>query len=158
MKRPSPKSSRANAADDARLWTQDQARAAAPYLASILRSVREHNLEIRFAEQALARMSRQPGRPTRQELITQEDTRRSLELQRRLLAEAADELESIGGIPVDPAQGLLLLPFAHQDRLAWFIFDLFDPNPIRWWRYSEDPEDHRRPLTPAQSGLIEVSA
>ena len=158
MKRPSRKSSRANVTDDARLWTQDQARSAAPYLASVLRSVREHSLEIRSAERILARMTNRPGRPDRTALIAQEETRRGLEVQRRQLSDAAHELEAIGCIPLDAVQGLVLLPFNHEDRLAWYVFDLFDPNPLRWWRFSEDPEDYRRPLTPAQSGLIEVSA
>ncbi len=156
MKRPSRKSADSEPAE-ARLWTQSQARSAAPYLASILRSLREHTLEVRSIEGRLRQLENRPGRPNRTVLIAIDDGKRELETQRRQLAQAAHELEGVGAIPLDPIQGLALLPFNHDNRLAWYIFDLFDPTPMRWWRYQDDPEALRRPLTSEQSGLIEVS-
>jgi hypothetical protein len=153
MKRPSRKSARAAATAEARLWTQTQARAAVPYLGSVLRSLREHALDIQARQRRLARLENLPGRPNRGRLITIDDTKQELERHRLQLAETARELEALGASLLDPIQGLALLPFAHEQHLAWFIFDLFDANPLRWWRYQDDPEDFRRPITAAQSGV-----
>jgi hypothetical protein len=151
MKRPSRKSGRAGATAEARLWTQKQARQAVPYLGSVLRSLREHALDIQARQRRLARLENLPGRPNRNRLITIDETKTELERHRRNLAETAGELESLGASLADPIQGLALLPFAHEQRLAWFVFDLFDPNPLRWWRYQDDPDDFRRPITAAQA-------
>src|SRR5438034_1067731 len=110
MKRPSRKSARAAAAE-ARLWTQSQARAAAPYLGSVLRSLREHALEIQAQQRRLAHLDGLPGRPSRGTLIALADTRRDLDHARRQLAETAEELEALGASLVDPVQGLAQLAF-----------------------------------------------
>jgi len=157
MKRPSRKSRRAALAEP-RLWTQTQARSAIPYLTSVLRSLREHALEVQSAERRLTRLEQRPGRPDRAALIAADETRRDLDGRRQQLAQTAHELEAVGAIPLDPVQGQAVLPFTHDNRLAWYVFDLFDSNPLRWWRYQEDPDDFRRPLTSAQSGSLEASA
>lgn len=151
MKRPSRKSARSSATAEARLWTQQQARKVVPYLSSVLHSLREHALEIQAGQIRLARLEKAPGRPTRTQLINISDTRTDLDRQRRRLVETAEELQNLGASLVDPVQGVALLPFTHEKRLAWFVFDLFDTNPLRWWRYQDDPDDFRRPLTAAQS-------
>src|SRR5262245_46118962 len=55
------------------VWTYEQARQAQPYLASILRSLRDHLLEARFHERDAERLARRAGRPTRADLIAQEE-------------------------------------------------------------------------------------
>ena len=49
--------------------------------------------------------------------------------------------------PLDAVQGMALVPFVHDDQAAWYVFDLFDSQPIRSWCYQSDPEETRRPLT-----------
>ena len=53
----------------------------------------------------------------------------------------------------NPTRGQALIPFVHQEQLAWYIFDLFDPKLFRFWRYQTDPEDTRRPITAREQGL-----
>ena len=57
------------------------------------------------------------------------------------------ELLDLNVYCLDPVHGLALLPFAHADQLAWFVFDLFEPDPLRFWRYHTDPLATRRPLS-----------
>ena len=40
--------------------------------------------------------------------------------------------------------------FVQDDQPAWYVFDLFDSQPIRSWRYRRDPEATRRPLAAPQ--------
>jgi hypothetical protein len=72
------------------------------------------------------------------------------------LARAHDEQDSVGRelaaldvVPIDPMQGTALVPFVQDDQLAWFVFDLFDANHYRFWRFQTDPESTRRRLTPS---------
>ena len=53
--------------------------------------------------------------------------------------------------PHDPGRGVALVPFLQDNQPAWYVFDLFDSQPIRSWRYQSDPEATRRPLTAPQS-------
>jgi len=46
------------------------------------------------------------------------------------------------------------VPFVHDGELAWYIFDLFDGNHFRFWRYQSDPEETRRPITVGQEGSV----
>ena len=39
------------------------------------------------------------------------------------------------------------MPFVHDGKPAWYVFDLFDSQPIRSWRYQSDPDETRRTLT-----------
>ena len=36
--------------------------------------------------------------------------------------------------------------FKREKKLSWFIFDLFDEQPLCHWRYQDDPVDVRRPI------------
>jgi hypothetical protein len=60
--------------------------------------------------------------------------------------EAREELEGLGIACLDPNQGTAWIPFSHDNQLAWFVFDLFDGEPIRFWRYQTDPLETRRPV------------
>lgn len=128
------------------VWTYEQARAAIPYLASILRSVRERRLEAVRWQHVARKQAQTPGRPGRGALIHYEETQREARLADDRLNEALHELLDMDVYSVDPVQGLALIPFVHDERLAWFIYDLFDRDPIRFWRYHTDSLDTRRPI------------
>jgi hypothetical protein len=51
----------------------------------------------------------------------------------------------------DALQGVALVPFVHEDQLAWFVYDIHDTAGLRFWRYHSDSEDTRRRLTAAQT-------
>ncbi len=57
---------------------------------------------------------------------------------------------------LDPVHGQALVPFVHEEQLAWYVFDLFDPQPLRFWRFQSDPDETRRPLTQRQHGRVEA--
>ncbi len=66
------------------------------------------------------------------------------------MQEALEELENLHVFSLDPFRGTALIPFLHEDQGAWYIFDLFDPKPMRFWRFQGDPEDTCRPITSLQ--------
>jgi len=133
-----------------RLWSFDQAQAAVPYLASIVRSLREHTLDIQNLRRRQTNLEDLPGRPNRKTLILQEDTRRDLIRAEDEYATALAELEALDIQLLDAQKGQALVPFVHDDQLAWYIFDVFDNQPIRAWRYQSDPDETRRKLTASQ--------
>ncbi len=133
-----------------RLWTFDQAQAVVPYIGSIVRSLREHALNIQTVRRKLSSLEEQPGRPDRRALITIEECKRDLQRAEEDNAQALAELESLDVQLLDAIRGQVLVPFVHDDQLAWYIFDLFDSQPIRAWRYQSDPDETRRKLTTSQ--------
>jgi hypothetical protein len=133
-----------------RLWTFEEAQAAVPYLSSVARSLREHHLEIISKRRELQTFADRPGRPDRKALIAEQEARRDLQKAEQDYQEAMEELGELDVQPLDPAQGTALVPFVHDDQLAWYVFDLFDSQPIRSWRYQSDPDETRRKLTAAQ--------
>lgn len=135
-----------------RLWTQAKAKAARPYLVSVMRSLREHLLEAMCQRQTLQRVQNKPGRPDRATLIALQEVEQLADRAEEEFQEAAEELWALDIYPVDGIQGLAQVPFAHEDQLAWYLFDLFDPVPFRFWRFQSDPEDTRRPITTLQAG------
>jgi hypothetical protein len=130
-----------------RLWTLAEARAAAPYIASVARSIREYALEARNQRRLLKSLSDQPGRPDRTALIAWDDANRDLARAEDQLREAMDELDALDICCLDPIAGQVLVPFVQDEQLAWYIFDLFDAHYFRSWRYQSDPEETRRKLT-----------
>jgi len=133
-----------------RLWTFEEARAAIPYFSSVARSLREHFLEILNKRREVQTFADRPGRLDRKALIEEQDVRRDLQKSEADYQEALEELAELDVQPLDPAQGTALVPFVHDDQLAWYVFDLFDSQPIRSWRYQSDPDETRRKLTAAQ--------
>jgi hypothetical protein len=129
-----------------RFWTYDQAQAAVPYIASILRSIREHNLDLAAAERRIRVLDGRPGRPDRTTLIALHDAKQEADRISTQLEHALDELDDLDATCIDPLHGLALLPFLHDDQLAWYVFDLFDREPLRFWRYQTDPLETRRPI------------
>lgn len=134
-----------------RLWTFEQAQAALPYIASILRSVREHMLEVQAQQRLLKKFEQRPGRPDRTTLIDQDEARRAQDRAKDELRKSAGELTDLDVVLQDPLQGTALVPFLYDEQLAWFIYDLHDEKGLRFWRYHSDSEETRRRLTSAQT-------
>ena len=86
-------------------------------------------------------------RPDHKALIEEQEARRDLLRAEQDYRDALEELSALGVQPLHAVQGMALVPFVHDDQSAWYIFDLFDSQPIRSWCYQSDPEQTRRPLT-----------
>ena len=134
-----------------RLWTFAAAQAAVPYFSSVARSLREHYLAILAKCRAVQLFTERHGRPGRQALIAEQEARRDLHKAEQGYQGAREELSELNVHPLDPGRGLALVPFVQDDRPAWYVFDLFDSQPIRSWRYQSDPDGTRRPLAAPQS-------
>jgi hypothetical protein len=130
-----------------RLWTLAEALAATPYLTSVLRSLREHHVEAQCQNRTARRIGERPGRLDRTGRIQQQEAARAAGRSQDRFQQALDELQALDVYCLDPLQGLALIPFVHDDQLAWFVFDLFDSKPLRCWRYHNDPLETRRPLS-----------
>src|SRR4051812_33276813 len=117
------------------LWTHARAQAACPYIRSIVASLREHFLAMQSASKRLAQQEARPGRPTRQDLIARHDLTLELHKAEEQLEEASAELDALNIFVLHPTEGQVLLPFVHNDQLAWYVFDLFDAKPMRFWRF-----------------------
>jgi len=134
------------------VWSLNQARAAIPYLTSVLRSMREHVLQALAASHRARRLAAKPGRSSRKDLIASQEAEQEARQAESRFQEAAGELEELDVFTLDPVRGQALIPFVQEEQLAWFIFDLFDNKPFRFWRFQSDPDDTRRPITPTQQG------
>jgi hypothetical protein len=134
-----------------RPWAFAEAQAAVPYLSSLARSLREHYLAILAKRREVQRLTGRHGRPDRQALIAEQEARRDLHEAEQDYQGALEELSELGVRPHDPGQGVALVPFLQDNQPAWYVFELFDSQPIRSWRYQSDPEQTRRPLTAPQS-------
>jgi hypothetical protein len=139
------------------VYTYVQAQSVAPYVASIVRTLRDDTVEGLIHRRTLQRMEQRPGRPDRVALIAKQDLDRDAGRAEDRAREATAELQRMDVYPLDPVQGLVVVPFVHEEQLAWYVFDLFDAEPLRFWRFQTDSEDTRRPVTAAQSGVVEVA-
>ena len=128
------------------LWTLPQARAAASYLAAVLGSIRESWLEAVRKEVFAQRLAAKPGRSDRKRLIDEQQAFAEAGSAHQRYLEAREELEGLGIASLDPNQGMAWIPFSYDNQLAWFVFDLFDSEPIRFWRYQTDSLETRRPV------------
>jgi Uncharacterized conserved protein (DUF2203) len=129
------------------VWTHTQARNLVPYLKSVMASVREHKLAEQQHRLAAQRLAERPKRPDREALITLEETRRSAEQAADAFDASLEELQALDIYCLDPIAGQALVPTVHEDQLAWFVYDHFDNEPLRFWRYHTDPLEMRRPMT-----------
>jgi hypothetical protein len=132
-----------------RTWTYDQAKKALPYLASVMGSVREHWIEAQRLDRQARGLAAQPGRPDRKRLLVQEQTNRQAQEALEAFRDAQDELNELDVFCTDPVRGEAVIPFVHQKELGWFIYERYDPDPIRFWRLHTDPLDTRRPIAEA---------
>jgi hypothetical protein len=130
-----------------RLWTFGGARKAVPYLRSLVQSLRDDWLELRQCQEKIARLEARPGRTDRDVLILLDDSRRDLQRAQAKLEETVEEMVAISAYGVDPAAGLAVVPFFHDNTLAWLVFDLFDPQGLAGWRLHSDPLETRRLLS-----------
>jgi hypothetical protein len=135
------------------VWTYEQARRVLPYVASIMRSLREYCLEAQQQQLTAQRMAERPGRPDRTAILAHTAVVEAGQEAEKHFHEALDELHELDIYCLDPTAGLALIPFAMEDRLAWYVFDLFDrSDPIRFWRYHQDSLETRRPIAEALAG------
>ncbi len=155
MKRPSGKArKRRNAVQ---VWTHSQALAIVPYVKSIMATLREQQLKSQQSHLTARRLAERPGRPSREVLIAQAEARREADQADAAFDDAAAELEALDIYSLDPVGGVALVPTVHEDQLAWFVYDHFDAEPLRFWRYHTDPLDMRRPLSELQTAPTESS-
>ena len=133
-----------------RLWTHARALAALPYVAPVLRSLREHWLEMRTHRQRARRLTARRGRPDTAALIAQQEAQQEASRAGAAYAEALRELQTLEITCVDPVRGEALFPITHKKKLAWLLYDLFDDQPLRYWRYQDDPAETRRPVAAAE--------
>jgi hypothetical protein len=135
-----------------RVWTFTQAEAAVPYITSVVRSLREHALAALTARRRVLALEARPGRPDRAALIERQDAQRDCDAAEHAARDAADELAALDVLCLDAVKGHAAIPFVHDEQLAWYVFDLFDVPPLRFWRFQSDPADTRRPITAQQHG------
>src|SRR5437016_5355260 len=133
-------------------WTHEQAQAALPYLASILRSLREYQLEWHNQQRQARQLANRPGRPDRNRLIRQQDALQAVQRAQDSFQAALEELHALDIYCLDPIRGEALIPFVQAEQLAWFVYDLFDEQPLRFWRYHTDELEKRRTIVEVLEG------
>jgi hypothetical protein len=119
-----------------------------------MRSLREHWLELLAGKLRLERLDALEGRADRQRLVLREEALEEAHGAGVNCDETLDELMALDIYCLDPALGLALIPFAHGNQLAWFIFDLFSTQGIPAWQFLGDAPKTRRPL----AGISESTA
>jgi hypothetical protein len=129
------------------MWTLEEAQAAVPYFSSVARSLREHYLKFLAKRREVQTFTERHRRPDRKALIEEQEARRDLQKAEQDYRDALEELGELNVLPFDLGQGMVLVPFVQDHQLAWYVFDLFDSQPIRSWRYHSDPDETRRALT-----------
>jgi hypothetical protein len=112
----------------------------------VVRSLREHWLDLQSARRQIQRLDSRPGQPDRQTLIQRTIAVKEVDQADLNLEETLDDLKAIDVFCLDPAEGLALIPFGKGDELAWYVFDLFSPQGLEAWRFHGDPLERRRPL------------
>ena len=101
-----------------RLWALKEAQAAVPYLSSLARSLREHYLEVLAKRREVQLLTERHGRPIRTALIAQQEARRDLHEAEQDYQSALEELSELNVHPVDPGQGMALVPFVQDNQPA----------------------------------------
>src|SRR5262245_43888286 len=114
------------------VWTYEQARSALPYLASILRSLRDYQLEWQFEHRRASQLAQRSGRPKRNALIGHQEALQAAQRAQDHFQAALDELHRLDVYCLDPVRGEALIPFVYTNQLAWFVYDLFDDQPLRF--------------------------
>jgi hypothetical protein len=131
------------------VWSLEETRQASRYISAILRSLRDSILDVQQKELTAERLAKKPGRPDRRRILEQEGAWREAREASDCFQEYLDELHSLDVYCLDPIQGQALVPFARNDQLAWYVYDLFDSQHVRFWRYHNDPPETRRPVAEA---------
>jgi hypothetical protein len=128
------------------VWTLSESTAAVPYIASVVRSLRDHWLDASAKHRLADRLDAAPGRPDRNLLIAKAEAIREAQEANDRYLDARNELASLDIYCIEPTRGEAMVGFLNENQLAWFIFDLFDSLPFQYWRYHNDPLDMRRPI------------
>jgi hypothetical protein len=130
-------------------WTYERALEVLPYLDRLMQSLRENWIEARSQHRRAQTLAQRQGRPNRQALIAHQEAQRATQRAGDLFEETFRELQELGIFCSDPIRGEALLPFIHADQPAWFIYDLFDSDRLRYWRYHHEAAETRRPVVEA---------
>ena len=130
-----------------RMWSYPNAVKAIPYIRSLVQSLREGWIALRQAQQDIERTKARPGRPNRDTLIRLDESQREIERAEANLEEIVNDMAALSAYSIDPGAGLAVIPFLQRQELAWYVFDLFDPQGIAAWRLYSDPLELRRPLS-----------
>ena len=128
------------------LWSFPQAQKAMPYLRSVTRSLREHWLELQTKRLEFDRLSHRPGRPDRTAILASARADEEKTQAEDRFTDALNELMGIDVYLLDPVRGVAFVPFQKEEELAWFVFDLFDSDDLKTWRFHQDPLEMRRPI------------
>ena len=129
-----------------RLWNYPQAHKALPYLRSVTQSLRDHWLEAQGKRREVDRLSRRPGRPDRTTMIAGARASEEKNQAEDRFTDALNELLGIDVYLLDPVRGVAFIPFQKEEELAWFVFDLFESDGLKSWRFHQDPLETRRPI------------
>jgi hypothetical protein len=117
-----------------------------------MQSLREHWLDAQRHELRARRLAEKRGRPDRATILAQEQETWEGQQAKERFNEAYQELQDIEVFCLDPNQGVGVIPFVHDEKLAWLIYDLFAGDELRHWRYHDDPLEMRRPIAEALEG------
>jgi hypothetical protein len=131
------------------VWTYEHAIRTLPYLTSIVGSLREHRLQALTLDRQAKQLANRPGRPDRNALLAYQEAVQEAQAASERFEDALADLLVLDIFCTDPLRGEAIIPFVHDNQLAWFLFDLFDPNPLSYWRYHTDPLETRRPIAEA---------
>lgn len=129
------------------LWNYQQAHKALPYLRSIAGSLRDHWLEAQRKRVELKRLAEKPGRPGRGAILASQSADQEKTEAEDRFADALNELMGIDVYLLDPVRGVAFIPFQKDEELAWFVFDYFDSDTLKTWRFHQDPLELCRPIT-----------
>jgi len=137
-----------------RLWTITEAIKAVPYLRGLTQSLRDNWIELRQAQETVRRTESRPKCSDRDSLIRLTESNRDVARAEGKLQETINEMVALSAYCLDPVAGLAVIPFRRNEVLAWFVFDLFDPQGVIAWRFHTDPPAKRRPLTDLDHGQL----
>jgi hypothetical protein len=109
-------------------------------------SLRDCQLEAQNYSLKAKRLADQPGHANRERLLAEREATQCADEATERFQKALADLHTLDIYCLDALRGLALIPFVHDNQLAWFIFDLFEPEPFSEWRYHQDPLETRRPI------------
>lgn len=132
-----------------KLWDYPRVQKSLPYLRSLATSLREHWLDANSKRIDEERLVGKPGRVDRDRILATASATREKEIAEEQFNDDIKEMLSLDVYPVDAVQGVVFIPFAKNEELAWFVFDLFDETNLPGWRFHHDPMETRRPLPEA---------
>src|SRR5262249_3441358 len=103
-------------------YTFTQAQRVLPYLRSIVQSLRDHHLEARARQREARLLLSRPGRPNRDTLVALAEAQQAARAAEDRFQHSLDELHTLDIYCLDPVRGEAIIPFVHDNQLAWFIF------------------------------------